>query len=58
MQKQDYPKDIEAEITFLTSEEGGKKLPVFSGYRPQFYYDGHDWDAVQSQTPPPKAVAW
>ncbi len=38
--------DIEAEITFLTPEEGGRKTPVFSGYRPQFYYDGHDWDAI------------
>lgn len=42
-----YPNDIEAEITFLTTEEGGRKIPAFSGYRPQFYYDGHDWDAVQ-----------
>ncbi len=42
-----YPPDIEAEITFLTSEEGGRKTPAYSGYRPQFYYDGHDWDAVQ-----------
>ncbi|MBK9940612.1 MAG: hypothetical protein IPP13_03190 [Kouleothrix sp.] len=38
--------DIEAEITFLTTEQGGRKTPAFSGYRPQFYYDGHDWDAV------------
>lgn len=38
-------KDIEAEITFLTTEEGGRKGPAFSGYRPQFYYDGQHWDA-------------
>jgi translation elongation factor EF-Tu-like GTPase len=38
-------KDIEAEVTFLLPEEGGRKGPIFSGYRPQFYYDGHDWDA-------------
>ena len=42
-----YPNDIEAEITFLTTEEGGRKTPAFFGYRPQFYYDEHDWDAVQ-----------
>jgi elongation factor Tu len=41
-------KDIEAEITFLATEEGGRKSPAFSGYRPQFYYDGHDWDAMHS----------
>ena len=41
----DYPPDIEAEITFLTSEEGGRSTPAFSGYRPQFYYDEQDWDA-------------
>ncbi len=41
-------KDVEVEITFLTTEEGGRKGPAFSGYRPQFYYDGHDWDAVHT----------
>jgi translation elongation factor EF-Tu-like GTPase len=39
--------DIEAEIRFLTAEEGGRHTPARSGYRPQFYYDGHDWDALQ-----------
>lgn len=39
------PKDIEAEIYFLTSEEGGRSKPAFSNYRPQFFYDNHDWDA-------------
>ncbi len=39
------PKDIEADIYFLTPEEGGRSNPVFSNYRPQFYYDGRDWDA-------------
>ena len=48
MQRADYSKDIEAEITFLTIEEGGRKTPAFSGYRPQFYYDGQDWDAIQN----------
>lgn len=44
-----YAKDIEAEITFLRPEDGGRRLKAFSGYyRPQFFYDGHDhsWDAV------------
>lgn len=37
---------IEAEIRFLTAEEGGKSKPARSGYRPQFHYGGRDWDAV------------
>ena len=40
-----YAPDIEAVITFLRTEDGGKTRPVYSGYRPQFYYDGEDWDA-------------
>jgi elongation factor Tu len=39
------PKDIEAEIYYLTPEEGGRSSPAFTGYRPQFYYDGRDWGA-------------
>lgn len=39
------PKDIEARIYFLTPEEGGRSTPAFTGYRPQFYYNGRDWDA-------------
>ena len=46
MQKSHSPKDIQAEITFLATEEGGKKQPVFSGYRPQFYVDGKDFVVV------------
>jgi elongation factor Tu len=46
--KPGYPKDVEAEIYFLTAEEGGRPTPFTSGYRPQFYYDGHDWDAIQN----------
>jgi translation elongation factor EF-Tu-like GTPase len=40
------PRDIEVEIRFLSIEEGGRQGPARSGYRPQFYYDGQDWDAV------------
>jgi len=42
-----WPKDIEAELIFLPTEAGGRKGPAFSGYRPQFFYDGQDWDAIQ-----------
>jgi translation elongation factor EF-Tu-like GTPase len=40
--------DVEAEITYLTPEEGGRSKPGFTGYRPQFRYDGHDWDAIHT----------
>jgi elongation factor Tu len=39
-------RDIEAQVTFLTAAHGGRSAPAFSGYRPQFYYDAHDWDAI------------
>ena len=42
-----YPPDIEAEITFVSTDQGGRSKPAFSGYRPQFYYDAQDWDADQ-----------
>jgi translation elongation factor EF-Tu-like GTPase len=41
------PHDIEATVYFLKTAEGGRVGPAFSDYRPQFYYDGHDWDARQ-----------
>ena len=36
---------IEVEIEYLPTDKGGRKSPGFSGYRPQFYYNGNDWDA-------------
>jgi elongation factor Tu len=39
---------IEAEITLLPTERGGRSGPAASGYRPQFYYGCDDWDAVQT----------
>lgn len=40
--------DIEAEIHYLSTANGGRQGYVLSGYRGQFFYDGHDWDARQS----------
>ena len=37
--------DAEAILTLLPTEHGGRRGPAFSNYRPQFYYDGRDWDA-------------
>ena len=39
------PHDAEAVLTFLPTAHGGRSGPVFADYRPQFYYDGRDWDA-------------
>ncbi|WP_207621528.1 hypothetical protein [Flavobacterium sp. AJR] len=38
---------LEAEIYYLTEQEGGRKTAVNNGYRGQFYYNGKDWDAPQ-----------
>jgi translation elongation factor EF-Tu-like GTPase len=38
-------RDAEAIVTFLPTEHGGRRGPVFTDYRPQFYYAGQDWDA-------------
>jgi elongation factor Tu len=44
----EIPQDIEAVLNFLRAEEGGRTRPVFTGYRPQFYYGGEDWDAAHT----------
>ena len=38
-------RDVEVELHFVPTDQGGKKNPVRSGYRPQFFYRGQDWDA-------------
>ena len=43
------PHDIEAELTFLRTEDGGRQSVLIQGvasYRPQFHYHGQDWDCV------------
>ncbi len=39
---------IEAQIEFISTSLGGPTRPRHSGYRGQFYYNGGDWDAVQT----------
>jgi hypothetical protein len=39
--------ELEADIYYLTEQEGGRKTAVGNGYRGQFYYNGKDWDAPQ-----------
>ncbi len=45
VEKKSFAKDIEAEVTFLLPEDGGRTKPIFYGYRPTFVYDGQMWDA-------------
>lgn len=40
--------DIEVEMTFLKTEEGGRTGPAFDGYRPQFFYEGQHWCAMHT----------
>lgn len=39
--------EIEAEIRYLTTAEGGRQSGILSGYRGQFYYMGEDFDGFQ-----------
>lgn len=41
------PDDIEVVINYLTTEEGGRKTTIFTGYKGQFHYDGFSWTAPQ-----------
>lgn len=40
-----FPHDFEADLRFLSPEEGGRQGPVFQGYPPDMRYDG-DTDAL------------
>ncbi len=35
---------LDAELTLVRTEEGGRQAPAFVGYRPQFRYSGRDND--------------
>jgi hypothetical protein len=39
--------ELEADIYYLTTNEGRRQTPVATSYRRQFHYDNHDWDAMQ-----------
>jgi translation elongation factor EF-Tu-like GTPase len=38
--------DFEAEVRFLTPEEGGRKGPAVQGYRPDLHYDDDETDEL------------
>jgi len=42
------PCDVEATVTYLPADHGGRTTPVATGYCPQFYYDGMDHGARHS----------
>lgn len=46
--------DVEAEVTYLPTEHGGRKGFVLSGYRPQFYFACQDYDALHEYPDVPK----
>ena len=37
------PRDVRAEIFVIPTDQGGRSSPIFTGYRPQFYYSENDW---------------
>lgn len=39
--------ELQADIYYLTEQEGGRKTSVASSYRGQFHYNGKDFDAMQ-----------
>lgn len=47
MAPEQLPADVEAIITILGTEHGGRRTAVHSGYRGQFFYNSHDFDAIQ-----------
>ncbi len=42
--------DVKAEITLIPTQEGGRRMPISSGWRPQFHYheqeEYEDWDTA------------
>ena len=46
---------FEAEVYILSKDEGGRKTPFFSGYRPQFYFRTTD---VTGAVNLPTALRW
>jgi translation elongation factor EF-Tu-like GTPase len=38
------PKDVEVEFEELDAAHGGLESPFVTDSRPQFFYQGHDWD--------------
>ena len=47
---------ISAKIYFLSSEEGGRKTPIFSGYRPALYFGEQQTDGAITLTSSDRAV--
>ena len=38
--------DFEAEVRFLTADEGGRQGPAMQGYRPDIHYDDDETDGL------------
>ena len=37
---------VKASVTFYPTDQGGRKQPVWSGYRPQIFYKDRDWCGI------------
>ena len=54
-----FPPDVEAELRFVPTSEGGRKVPLSPhevGYRPTTYYDGHHFDTLHEY--PDNDMVW
>lgn len=49
---------IQATITLLTTQDGGRTSAIFTGYRPQFYVDGEDFECRSVETIPNDRGVW
>ncbi len=48
---------ILATITLVPTEAGGRRTPILSGYRPQFYFDGEDYECRSVEIIPERSLS-
>lgn len=47
---------IQATITLLRSEDGGRRNPIYSGYRPQLFFESEDFECRKIEVVPDRPV--
>jgi elongation factor Tu len=47
---------IFATITFVSANDGGRSTPIASGYRPQFFFEGEDFECRSIEVLPDRWV--
>lgn len=55
MPNQQHAPDVRVRLRFLSTAEGGRRTLAYSNYRPQFFYNGHHYDA--NHTYPKEGIA-